>query len=127
VNDSEGRAWLHSMIFLIKIYLPLCLFALAVFKISTGRLPAFRLWKALYLFAAFWLFNEFAYEAYLFAHAHLFRIAFLFFHEEARFLCDSFLCMCLLLFYFIGYATVLIRPLQIMEKNGNRGIQMESS
>jgi len=52
--------WFYYIIFLFRIYIPLFLFSMMIYQLKTEGYPKITIKKLLFLFAAFWLFNEFA-------------------------------------------------------------------
>jgi len=108
--------WFHSIIFLFRIYFPMILFSITVFKLSSKNSLKLSLKKMFFLFVSLWLFNEFAYEFYIFMKHYIFGLLLVPFEIESKFLYESLLEIIIVAFYFIGFYSAMTFPLKLDDK-----------
>jgi hypothetical protein len=115
-RNRELLRWLHSLLFLIRIYIPLILFSITLFKLIVNKPLRLTLKKLLFLFVSFWLFNEFAYEISIFIRGNIFSLILVSASEEKKYLYESLLGMPLVAFYFIGFYSAMMSLVRQSEK-----------
>jgi hypothetical protein len=105
--------YLHNLVFHLRVYVPLMLFAIAS-GARLGIFTAYRGQNILFLYISLWLFNEFAYEIWLWLRSRLFGLLlFPFSNSDSSALFSNMLGMPLMAFYFLGYSSAMILPLTI--------------
>jgi len=109
--------WFHSFLFMLRIYLPLLLFSIIIFKLETLKSNILNLKKLFFLFVSLWLFNEFAYEISSFIRLNIFGFILIPFDFEKKYLSESFLGIILIAFYFVGYYSAITTLLRDLESN----------
>lgn len=110
--------YLYGLLFLCKIYIPLILFGLTTYGLSTNRKPNLDFKKILFLIISLWLFNEFAYEFSIIVRAQLFGFVLLPISPERHFFIESFIGIFLIAFYFVGYHSAMTTPLKLLDEEG---------
>jgi len=106
--------WVHGMLFLCRMYVPLIFFSIANYKATTTKKITLSLNKLLLLFAGLWLFNEFAYEISLFVRGHIFDILLIPFPEDRQYFIESILGLTLVSFYFLGYHSAMTNSMHLL-------------
>jgi len=113
-GGSPSDRWIHGMLFLLRVYIPLILFSFINYKILTGKKRNFNFQRFIWLFVALWLFNEFAYELSLFVRAHIFELILLPFPVESQYFIESILGVALISFYFLGYHSAMTNSMNLL-------------
>ncbi len=109
--------WIHGVLFLLRVYIPLILFSFINYKILTGKKQSFNLQKLIWLFVALWLFNEFAYEFSLFVRGHIFGLILLPFSVDSQYFIESILGVALISFYFLGYHSAITNSMLLLNND----------
>jgi hypothetical protein len=117
ISNSELQWWVRSLLFQLRIYIPLILFSFTIIALLDNKLPVVTLKKVLFLFVSLWIFNEFAYEISLFVRAHIFSLILTPTGAENRYLFESALGLILIAFYFLGYYSAMTTSLKLLEEN----------
>ena len=104
------------MLFLLRIYIPLLLFSLAINKLISNSQVRVTIRRLGLLFVSFWLFNEFAYEISIFVRSHILGLILIPFEGDNKYLFESFLGIPLVTFYFPGYYAAMTTPLKLTEE-----------
>jgi hypothetical protein len=112
-GDPDLRRWGMSLLFQLRIYIPMVIFAIVVQRLTGNRSPGINFRKLILILVAFWMFNEFAYELSLAVRSLLFALVLIPFKEESKFIYESILGTGLIAFYFIGYYSVFTSPFGI--------------
>jgi hypothetical protein len=107
LENHEFQRWFHSILFQLRIYLPLILFSIVLYKLTTEKILKLNFKKVIFLYVSLWFFNEFAYEISLFARSHIFGLLLTPFAEERKYLYESFFGLPLIAFYFLGYRSAM--------------------
>jgi hypothetical protein len=126
--------WIHGLLFLLRVYIPLMLFSFINYKILAGKKKNFNLQKFIWLFAALWLFNEFAYGFSLLVRGHIFELILLPFPADSRYFVESILGVALISFYFLGYHSAMTNSMLLLNNDdlenntaGNKSIDIGGS
>jgi len=117
VKNYELQRWLLSLVYLLRIYFPLILFSISIYKLTYSRPLKLNIKKIILLFISLWLFNEFAYEVSLFVRGNIFSLILAPFDESKKFLYESFLGISLVAFYFVGYFSAMTTSLNQLINN----------
>lgn len=115
--------WISSLFFLLRIYLPLLLFSIAIHKLTSNKRLRLNLKKAIFLFVSLWLFNEFAYEASLFVRSHIFTLLLSPFSKDSIYVIESLLAIALVTFYFLGYSSAMTHSLKQLTEEEDVNIE----
>jgi hypothetical protein len=113
-GGSSSTKWLHGMLFLFRVYIPLIIFSITNYNVLMKHAGKLNFKTILYLFAGLWIFNEFAYEFSLFIRGHIFDLILLPFSEDNHYLIESFLGVVLVAFYFLGYHVAMTRSIILL-------------
>jgi hypothetical protein len=109
--------YLHDVLFNLRIYIPLILFALTIRTLTVKQKIKMTFKRIFFLYISLWLFNEFAYEVSIWVKNHLFALILLPVDNPDRiYLYESFLSIPLIAFYFLGYSSAMTTSLRLMEK-----------
>jgi len=111
---SPADRWIHGILFLLRVYVPLILFSFVNYKILTGKKRNLNFQKFIWLFIALWLFNEFAYELSLFIRGHIFELILLPFPADTQYFIESILGVPLISFYFLGYHAAMTNSMLLL-------------
>jgi len=111
--------WIHGMLFIFRMYIPLILFSIANYKALTSKKIILGLKNIFLLFIALWLFNEFAYEVSLFVRGHIFELILIPFPEDKQYLIESILGLSLISFYFLGYYSAMINSMNLLDQDNH--------
>ena len=114
---SPAGRWIHGMLFLLRVYIPLILFSFINCKIVIGKKRNLSLQKFIWLFITLWLFNEFAYEISLFIRGHIFELILLPFPLDSQYFIESILGVPLISFYFLGYHSAMTNSMLLLNDN----------
>jgi len=108
--------WIHGIIFLLRIYLPLILFALMI-QICIAK-SSFSFKKIVYLFVALWLFNEVFYEFLTLVRSSVFDLILSPFQTLTyRYVGESLLGLPLIAASFLGYYCAMVMPFKLLEND----------
>lgn len=110
------RRYIISVLFFIRIYGPLFLFSITIYKVSLGKFPVLGLSRVIMLFISFWLFNEFAYESFLFVRNYFFALVLLPFSEDQAYIMESVLGLFLMAVYIVGYYAAMTVPFKVFDQ-----------
>ncbi|KAA5532442.1 hypothetical protein F0919_16775 [Taibaiella lutea] len=113
-GGSPSTKWLHGMLFMLRVYIPLIIFSITNYIVLTGHAGKLNFKNMLYLFTSLWMFNEFAYECSLFVRGHIFDLILLPFSEDNHYLIESFLGVVLVAFYFLGYHVAMTHSIILL-------------
>jgi hypothetical protein len=113
IDNIHLAIWVSNMIFFLRIFLPLVLFALVI-QISTSK-AAFTINKILFLFIAVWFFNELAYEVTIFVRGHVFELILFPTNQTWYYWLESILGAGLISVYFLGYYYAMTAPFKLSE------------
>jgi hypothetical protein len=114
--------YLNSLIFLIRLFLPLIIFGIYTYKLAYNKNLKLNFRKVLFLFIAVWLFNEFAYGFTFFVRDYIFPLFLLPFKHQQIFFIESVLGIPLIAFLFLGYHSAMIYSLKQQEEPENENI-----
>lgn len=114
-RGSATDRWIHGILFLLRVYVPLILFSFVNYKIVTGKKRNLNFKKFIWLFITLWLFNEFAYEVSLFIRGHIFELILLPFPFESQYFIESILGVPLVSFYFLGYHSAMTNSMLLLD------------
>ncbi len=116
-SSSEGiLRWFHSISFLLKIYSPLIIFSILVYRISNSSFPKISLKRLSLLFISVWLFNEFGYEmTSFFNYEILSLIKIPFKTPSSYFYFNSIVDIVMLSLLMIGYHSSMTKSLSLSE------------
>ena len=115
VSDNGLDKYFHGLILLFRIYIPLVLFGLTTFKLSSNKKLTINLKKVLLLFISLWFFNEFAYELSLVIRNQIFGLILIPFSAEKQYFIESFIGITLIAFYFVGYHSAMSTSLKLLD------------
>jgi hypothetical protein len=115
VSNNELYYYIHGIIFLLRIYLPLILFGITIYRLIKGKAFKLTFRKLLFIFISLWLFNEFAFEFSLVIRNYVFGLILLPFKIENYFLFESILGIGLVAFYFLGYYSALTTSIELLD------------
>jgi len=118
-SGSVSVEWIHGIIFLFRIYLPLILFSIAKYKALTIKKVTLSLKNTFFLFIALWLFNEFAYEVSMSVRAHIFELILIPFPDDKQYFVESILGLVLVSFYFLGYQSAMTNSLNLLTQDNS--------
>ncbi len=108
--------YMRSTCFHLRIYVPLILFSIALWRISAGNKSRLTFKRILFLYIALWLFNEVAYEFFEWMRIHVFGLILMPVKEpESYYLFESILGVPLVASLFLGYYAAMLMPLIITE------------
>jgi len=113
-RGSPADRWIHGILFLLRMYIPLILFSFVNYKILTGKKRNFNFQKFIWLFITLWLFNEFAYEVSLFIRGHIFELILLPFPLDSQYFIESIIGVPLISFYFLGYHSAMTNSMLLL-------------
>lgn len=108
--------WFYYIIFLLRIYIPLFLFSFMIYLLKSEDFPKINFKKLLFLFASFWLFNEFAIELAAFVRSHIINLILLPYGDHNTCVEESLLSIPIVAFWFLGYHSVMNSSLSIMDE-----------
>jgi hypothetical protein len=114
------RHYLHSALFFNRIYFPVLMFSMAIYRANIGQLPRLNFVRFMLLLIAFWSFNEFSYESFLFVRLHIFDLILIPFSDQNSYIVESLLGIFLMALYFVGYFVAMSRPYSIFEEKGGQ-------
>jgi hypothetical protein len=120
-GGSPSDKWVHGILFLLRIYIPLIIFSITNYKMLTAHTSKLNFKNIVYLFVTLWLFNEFAYELSLFVRGHIFDLILLPFSEDQHYLIESFLGVVLVSFYFLGYHSAITNSIILLNEDKQEG------
>jgi hypothetical protein len=115
ITNYELQKWIRSLLLQLRIYIPLILFSLTLYKLTSVIPLKINLRKIVFLLVSLWLFNEFAYEISFFVRGHIFSLMLVPFDEGNTFFYESFLGIALAAFYFVGYYSAMTTPFKLLE------------
>jgi len=118
--------WFYYIIFLFRIYIPLFLFSMMIYQLKTEGYPKITIKKLLFLFAAFWLFNEFAIELAAFVRSHIIGFILLPYGDRNTCVEESLLSIPIVAFWFLGYHSVMNSSFVIMEEMDTTSLDDEN-
>jgi hypothetical protein len=116
IKNFGIQKFCYSFLFLLRIYIPLLLFSFTTHKLTSHNKLNLNLKKIMFLFVILWLFNEFAYEFFIFIRGHLFSLMLASFDESKIFSYESLFAIPLMGFYFIGYHSAMSASLKRLDK-----------
>lgn len=109
--------WVLMIIFLLRIYTPLILFSLLIYRQRIARpIAKIGLKKILFLFVSLWLFNEFAYEFGTFIRTVIINLVVIPFGDNNTFIQESILTIPLFAFWFLGYHSAMNSSLKLLDE-----------
>jgi hypothetical protein len=117
MTNHSGSYWIHGILNLVDIYLPLMLISISIFWLLTGKVVSLGFKKLLFLWSSLWLFNEFAFEISMFVRSHIFGLFLIPLNEEHKYLYESFFALPLLAFYFIGYHSAMTTSVRLIAED----------
>jgi hypothetical protein len=108
-NRSVDK-YIHGTIFQLRIYIPLILFALGVYVLRTENKIKLKARNIFFLYISLWLFNEFAYELFMWCRYHVFALVLMPFDKsDSYYLLESVPGIVLIAFFFLGYHSALTK------------------
>ena len=118
IQNSLFVKYLSHLIFHIRLYLPLILFGLSTYSLTTLSSVRVSFKRIIFLYISVWIFNEFAYETLLWMQYHVFDLILMPLAEKPDrwFVFESFLSIPLVSFYFIGFSSAMTLSLKLTEK-----------
>ena len=108
--------WARGMIFKLRIYIPLILFSISIYRERVGKFPKMNLRKSMFLFASLWFFNEFAYEIELFAKYTIIDLILLPFGDRNTFVYVSVISIPIIAFWFLGYHSAMNVSMELLDE-----------
>jgi hypothetical protein len=112
-KHTSNRAvdeYLRGTVFQFRIYVTLILFALGVYVVNTSEKIKLTLKNILFLCVSLWIFNEFAYELFMWCRYHVFALVLIPFDKSANYyLLESIPGIPLIAFFFLGYHAVFTK------------------
>jgi hypothetical protein len=112
-NNQAFQSWFHSALFFLRVYVPMVLFSISLYKLLFNRSLKLNFKKLFFLFVSLWFFNEFAFEISLFVRIYIFGLLLSPLAEEKKYLYESFLGIMLVGFYFVGYYSAMVTSLKL--------------
>jgi hypothetical protein len=112
----EFDKWYHSILFFLRIYIPMILFSITVFKLSSKNPLKLSIKKIVFLLISLWLFNEFAYEFNILIKHNVLGLILIPIDNNSRFLYESLLEILLVAFYFVGFNSAMTSTFKQFEK-----------
>lgn len=110
IRNRSVDKYLHGTIFQLRIYIPLILFSLGVYVLRTSEKVKLKARNILFLYISLWLFNEFAYELFMWCRYHVFALVLMPFDKsDSYYLLESVPGIVLMAFFFLGYHAVLTK------------------
>jgi hypothetical protein len=119
LDNHDLSSWIYRILVQFEIFLPLILFSLAIFKLTTYTSLKISLKKIAFIYVSLWFFNEFAYEFFLFIRGDIFDVILLPAKVEMRFIYESFLGIPLIAFFFVGYFSAMTTSLKLLSTKEN--------
>lgn len=118
VSNKAFGNYFGGLIFHLRIYIPIILFALTIRVLTLADRTQVTLKRILFLYISIWLYNEFAYEISMWVRAYVFRVILIPFEKSDYFyLLESFIGIPLIAFYFLGYYSAMVTSLMLTEKS----------
>jgi hypothetical protein len=112
-NRSVDK-YIHGTVFQLRIYVPLMLFALGIYVLRTEEIIKLKARNILFLYLSLWLFNEFAYELFMWCRSHVFALVLMPFDKsDSYYLLESVPGVVLMAFFFLGYHSALTKATAI--------------
>jgi hypothetical protein len=101
--------FIQDLIFNLRVYIPLIIFALTVqYQLKTKQLKI-DLKRIVFLYVSLWIINEFAYEFFIWCKQLIIGLILLpFANSEYRYVFESILGIPVFAFFFLGYASAMI-------------------
>ncbi|SFE91319.1 hypothetical protein SAMN05518672_11227 [Chitinophaga sp. CF118] len=108
--------YFQGLLFHLRIYVPLILFALTICSLTVSEKVLLTFKRILFLYISLWLFNEFAFEIASWANAHFLSFILLpFANSKSLYLYESILEIPLIAFFFLGYHVAMTTPIKQTE------------
>jgi hypothetical protein len=108
-NRSVDK-YIHGTIFQLRIYIPLILFGLGIYVLSASEKVKLKAKNILFIYISLWLFNEFAYELFMWCRYHVFALVLMPFDKsDSYYLLESVPGIVLIAFFFLGYHSALTK------------------
>ena len=116
ISGYNFRNWLHSVIFHLRIYVPMILFSVAIYRRTSASRTRLTFRRIMLLYISLWFFNEFAYEFLIFFRSLVLEFILIPAVDlEKKYIFESFLGGPILAFFFVGYHSVLTFSLKHTE------------
>jgi hypothetical protein len=115
IKNYQFEKWIDALLFQLRIYIPLILFSLTLYNLTSPKRLRLTFKKMIFLYVSLWLANEFAYEIFIFTRAHIFNLLISPFDESKIFLYESVLGILLVGFYFIVYHSAMTTSLKQLD------------
>jgi len=116
IQNKALDQYLHLTIFHLRIYIPLLLFSISIYFLKNSRKYKFTLKRLAFLYVSLWLFNEFAYESFLWTRNHVYDLILIPLSETNYiFVTESIIGIPLIAFYFLGYHSAMANSLKLTE------------
>jgi len=111
VNQSLNT-WTHNVdLYLLRVYIPLILFSIAIKKIVTENKRKITFINICQLCVSIWIINEFMYEFFSFIRLYLFGFILAPFEQDNKFIYESVFGVILIAFSFLGYYSGMTKSL----------------
>jgi hypothetical protein len=118
IHNKAADLYIHNLIFQLRIYIPLMLFALTLWRLTTTKRSKLTFKRLVLLYVSLWLFNEFTYEVCMWMRVHFFELILIpFKYSDKYYLFESFLAIPLMAFFFLGYYSAMTTSLRLTESN----------
>jgi hypothetical protein len=118
IYNQSLNEWVYTQIHFLRIFIPLLLFTYSNRLILTGRNPGISIRECLFTLITLWMFNELAYEFYLFIKAHVFQLLLTSVPNGSKFFAASILELPILALLFLGYHSAITNSLIILKNDG---------
>ena len=113
-GNQHALLWFNGIIFQLRIYLPMMLFAIIIQLCLDNNLLTPQ--KIFFLFIALWLFNEFSYEFIMIIRPTLFSLIMITLKPLTyRYIVETVLGIPLIGFLFLGYYCAMTAPFYLPE------------
>jgi hypothetical protein len=120
--NHKGSHWLQGLFFWFQIYIPMLLFSLTLFRLLHRKWLSLSFKKIGCLLVSLWLFNEFAYEVFVFVRNQVFGFLFIPLNDEHVFAIESFLALPLVAFFMLGYHSAMTTSVRMLAKDVQESI-----
>jgi hypothetical protein len=117
LSNSGAVKYISSLLFQLKIYVPLIMFSLAITSLTGIKRSKLTFKRVVKLFISLWIVNEFAYEVFLWVRNHIFNLLLIpVSTPERAFEIESFLSIPLIALFFLGYYSAMTTSIKLTEK-----------
>lgn len=116
-SNTNVDLYLRSLCFHLRIYLPLIVFAIALWSLTAVNKTRITFKRILFLYISLWLCNEVVFEFLGWVRVHLFGLILIpVTDDEHYYLFESILGVPLIACFFLAYYAAITMPLILTEK-----------